>query len=236
MNKTKLEVISKQPAREILMLLWAFLVLEAGKQTGDFLEADENNQLTPEMLADKTKIPLEIVKLGFSLFLQLGMMEQRDNNQQQEATQQPEMGFQIIRSSLPGTPFDKLTDTELEALERKHGRDRLKLVCEIVAETWKKTKKEIRNPGGYLNVLCGSIKIPDWYTLKGDKGDTESTSQSKLEDFWAALPEKDRKDYLLRARNSMPESMKNAPSEAIDAVAKGIAWNEHLFDWVREKL
>jgi len=237
LDKSNLEVISKQPAREILMLLWAFLVLEAGKKIGYFLEADEISQFTPETLADKTKIPQGIVKLGFSLFLQLGMIEQQGNEQQQEAKQQSETGFQKIRSSLSGMPLDKLTDAELEVLERKHGSERLELVCEIAAETWKKTKKEIHSPGGYLNVLCGSIKIPVWYTVKGDKGDTEAGSQSKLKDFWDALSEEDRKSYLLRAKNSMPESMENAPPEAIDAVAKQIiAWNEYLFDWVREQL
>lgn len=219
MDKEKLETLSKQPARETLMLLWAFLVLEA----------DEG--FTLEGIAEKSGIPREIVKLGCSCLLQIGMIEQQGSDQEQKGT--PDGGPQKIRGLLADTPLDKLTDNEIEVLIGKRGRERLELVCEIAAETWKRTKKEIRSPGGYLNVLCGSLKIPDWYTPKNF---TETRPQSKLNDFWEALSEQERQNHLLRAKNSMPETMKNAPPEAIEAVAKEIAWNEHLFDWVRERV
>jgi hypothetical protein len=222
-EKSKLATISKQPAREILMLLWAFLILEADEGIGFPLEA----------IADKSGIPVEIVKLGFSLFLQLGMIEQRENNQQPAQDKQDNGPFQKIRSLLAGTPLDKVTDSEIKELEEKYGKERLELVCEIAAEIWKRTKKEIRSPKGYLYVMCGSLKVPDWFTPKNETGGRQ---QSKLDDFWESLSEQERQNHLLRAKNSMPESMKNAPPEAIDAVAKQNAWNEHLFDWVREQL
>lgn len=229
LEEKRIETISQQPAREVLMLLWAFLVMETSRNNGDSLVIDETNIVLPETLAHTTKIPLEIIKLGLSLFIQMGMVEQRKIGQQPQND-----GFKKVRASVSGTPLDKLTDTELETLEGKHGKERLETVCEIVAETWKKTKKDIHNPGGYINTLCGSLKIPSWYALKNEP---KAESQSKLHSFWEALPEQDKKNYLQKAKTSIPASIiKDAPADMLEAVAQQIAWNEHLFDWVREQV
>lgn len=230
LGKSQLEKISQQPAREILMLLWAFMVLEASRGTGEVLEIDATNTLMPEILANKTKIPIAIVNLGFSLFLQLGMLEERDLNHPQIGN-----GFQKL---LTGTPLEVLTTDELENLKNKYGQERLELVCTLIVETWKKNRKEIRNPGGYVNSLCVSLKIPNWYAEKTEKNKTETKTepQSKRQNFWDALSEQDQKIYLQRAKNSIPASIiKDAPDDMLEAVAQQIAWNEHLFDWVREQ-
>lgn len=244
LDKGKLKVVCNQPARETLMLLWAFVLMEAMIDESDDLSVDGGIWITPEALSARTNIPLEIVKLGFSLFLQLGMIEQV--SQEQENNKEPEqdrnnISLPELRQILIGTPLDKITDNELEALSDKHGVDRLALVCQIAAETWRRNKKEIRSPGGYLNVLCGKMKIPDWFsqaTTTEDSGSTVSTdgqARSKIQELWESLSDQQQQNYLLKAKLSIPESIRQTPlqSEMTEAIAREIAWNEHLFEWVK---
>jgi len=247
LDKSKLKVINTQPARETLMLLWAFVLMEAMIDESDDLSIDRSVWITPKALSARTDIPLEIVKLGFSLFLQLGIIEQMsgENNKRTDDKEQERNGNIIslpeLRQFLLETPLDKISDRELLALGDKHGADRLAMACQIAAETWRRNKKEIRSPGGYLNVLCVSIKIPDWFTpassiIEDSRRTTDGQqARSKLQKLWESLSDQQQQNYLLKAKHSIPESIRQSPLQPamMDAIAREIAWNEHLFQWVK---
>ena len=68
-----------------------------------------------------------------------------------------------VRMLLSGTSLSGITDLEIQALSARHGSEQLIKAADIAAETWRREREEIRNPGGYLNALCGALVVPSWY-------------------------------------------------------------------------
>ncbi len=71
------------------------------------------------------------------------------------------------RLLLADTPFVKISDSEILGLEERHGAKRLLQAADIAAETWRRNREDKHNPGGYLNALCTSMMVPDWYVSFG---------------------------------------------------------------------
>jgi hypothetical protein len=53
-----------------------------------------------------------------------------------------------IRLLLSDTPLSEISDNELKTLIKRHGFERVTQVADISAETSRRERKEIRNPGG----------------------------------------------------------------------------------------
>jgi hypothetical protein len=51
----------------------------------------------------------------------------------------------------------------LHDLMQRHGIERLMLAADVAAETWRRKREDPRNPGRYLNALCTSLVVPEWY-------------------------------------------------------------------------
>jgi predicted phage replisome organizer len=64
---------------------------------------------------------------------------------------------------LAETPFVKISNKELTSLAKRHGAECLLQAADIAAETWRRNPEERHNPGGYLNTLCSSLVVPEWY-------------------------------------------------------------------------
>jgi hypothetical protein len=54
-------------------------------------------------------------------------------------------------------PLSGITYLEIQALSARYGSEQLIKAADIAAETRRRERKEIRNPGGYLNALCDTF-------------------------------------------------------------------------------
>lgn len=149
-----------------------------------------------------------------------------------------------VRLLLSGTPLSEVSDSELQFLVREHGLERMALVGDVAAETWRRERKEIRNPGGYLHSLCDYLVVPPWYQppeerqAKAEKAEKLRIARMKAEDeekaalekettakeaFWSSLSDEDRENFRTAALASMSPGM-NWPAVAVTSMAKSMAW------------
>ncbi|MDZ4186262.1 MAG: phage replisome organizer N-terminal domain-containing protein [Desulfuromonadales bacterium] len=165
-------------------------------------------------------------------------LENRGEKNRKEKTTTDE-----IRPLLSGTPLSKVSDVELQGLAKRHGIERLANAADVAAETWRRSPEERHNPGGYLQSLCSSLVVPDWYVPFGErKALTESLHRRKVEvkteeaaqkvqeeaqivarnELWTSLSEEQHEKYRTAALAQMPKDM--APPVAVMAMAKLLAW------------
>jgi hypothetical protein len=147
-----------------------------------------------------------------------------------------------------GTPLSRISDQELQGLAKRHGFDRLLQASDVAAETWRRNREERHNPGGYLQSLCASLIVPDWYVPYEERKEmVEAAQRQKSEACKAQAAEKEREEAQIMARNELWESLSEeqreeyqsqaladlppgiAPPMAVTAMAKLLAWEvEHL--------
>lgn len=165
-------------------------------------------------------------------------LENRTEKNREEKTTTDE-----IRLLLSGTPLSKITDRELQGLVKRHGLERLAQAADVAAETWRRDREERHNPGGYLQSLCSSLMMPEWYipfperkalaeALQRRKGEVEAeqASQKAREEaqiaarnaVWESLSEEEREEYRSAALAGLPAGI--APAMAVTAMAKLLAW------------
>jgi|GEM_PF-1652873 len=151
-----------------------------------------------------------------------------------------------VRLLLSDTPLMKISERELVALEKRHGTDRLVQAADVAAETWRRNREEKRNPGGYLNTLCASLVVPNWYVpyterakniedskrrkeaiAAGQKA-AEASEQEKVKaqnDLWESLSETQREQYRMRALKGLPVGVE--PANDIQVIlASSLAWED----------
>jgi len=151
-----------------------------------------------------------------------------------------------IRLLLRGTPLDAVADRELQALTGRHGLERLAQAADIAAETWRRDRGEIGNPGGYLQSLCSSLVVPVWYELPAKRRARELAARQKKADdlraleverqeaeeevqvreaYWSSLSTADREEYLAAVKAATHHSFQ-LPEVAVVATAKSMAWEK----------
>lgn len=153
-----------------------------------------------------------------------------------------------IRLLLSGTPLSKISDQELQGLAKRHGSERLLKAADVAAETWRRSREEMHNPGGYLQSLCVSLIVPDWYVpfserialaeasqrhkarVKAEQAELKVQEEAQIaarNALWESLSEEQREEYRFRALADLPTGI--ATSIAVTAMAKLLAWEaEHL--------
>jgi hypothetical protein len=162
----------------------------------------------------------------------------RDKNIEKTTTEE-------IRLLLSGTPLSEISDKELNILTKRHGIERLLEVCDIAAETWRRDRKEIRNPGGYLQTFCESHVVPEWYQSVAERNvkltavaerkrsETRKREEQKAaeereaqeqESYWISLPLEDRIKYRDEAKASSP-FFQDLEDEHLEAIAKLNVWD-----------
>lgn len=148
-----------------------------------------------------------------------------------------------IRLLLFETPLLKVSDQELQGLVKRHGFELLLRAADIAAETWRRDREDKYNPGGYLQTLCSSLIIPEWYVpfterkamgeaqqRRRAEKDAEQAAQKSLEEaqieackaLWESLSEKQREDYRKSAMADLPSEF--LPEVGVTAIAKLLAW------------
>lgn len=148
-----------------------------------------------------------------------------------------------IRSLFSGTPFVQINDHQLQCLAKRHGHELLLQASDIAAETWRRNQDEMHNPGGYLQSMCTSLIIPDWYVayqtrleaeksvrdFKATKAIEEAKSKMQEEaletsknELWESLPENQRDAFRAEACAGLPDGI--SLDFAVTAIAKLLAW------------
>ncbi len=155
-----------------------------------------------------------------------------------------------IRLLLSGTPLSKISDQELQGLAKRHGSERLLKAADVAAETWRRSREEMHNPGGYLHSICSSLVVPDWYVPFSERAaqaeaaqqrkarveaeqsalNAEEEAQSaRRNELWESLSEEQREEYRSVVLSDLPAGI--VPSMGIMAMAKLLAWEaEHPSD------
>ena len=144
------------------------------------------------------------------------------------------------------TPLHNISDQELQSLEKRHGSERLLQAADIAAETWRRNREDMHNPAGYLNSMCTSLIVPEWYVPFSERMriaeesehrkkliKEEMTAQAALEEkdseaseaFWFSLKEEQREDYLTRVLNDLPAGIQPGKTVSL-LMAKLLAWTE----------
>ena len=85
-----------------------------------------------------------------------------------------------IRLLLSGTPLQQISDLELQGLVKRHGFKHLLHASDIAAETWRRDREDKYNPGGYLQTLCSSLVIPEWYVPFSERKSIGEVSYYRL--------------------------------------------------------
>ncbi len=125
---------------------------------------------------------------------------------------------QTIRRLSAGTPFNRITDQEITCLIERFGSERVMQSADIATETWHRDKKNIKTPFGYLQKLCQSHTVPDWYespekrnAMKEAAAERKNIEAKKLTEqqeaeareslerdtFWSSLSEVDRQKHRI---------------------------------------
>ena len=149
-----------------------------------------------------------------------------------------------VRLLLSQTPLANISDQELGALLQRHGAERTRLAADVAAQTWQRDRAEIRNPGGYLNRLCETLVVPDWYVPQAERQKREQAARERSEmqtaeqaarqaaeeienkardRLWQSLSEEERQPFCAAARRECPAGVETS-EEVVAILAKLKAW------------
>ena len=305
LDHRKIKMIRKGPEGNTLFLLWLLMLTEAGKcNRGGYLMVSDNLAYTGDTLSMVTDIPLPIVQLGLSIFVELDVIDQQDgvlfiknwrkyqsedklearrakdrlrqerhrknerskiltlpppdlsrdhhvrlsrdvtpeNRQEQNREEQT---TETVRLLLQDTPLSRISDHDLQDLQQRHGIERLMQAADVAAETWRRKREDPRNPGGYLQALCASLVVPEWYVpfaerqkrakamqqqqetiasqQKAIKAQEEAASAER-DALWNGLAEEEREHFRSLALADLPGGV-NAAAGVVQILAKMKAWN-----------
>jgi predicted phage replisome organizer len=147
------------------------------------------------------------------------------------------------RMLLVETPLTKISNEELQSLEKRHGPEQLLQAADIAAETWRRNPEEKYNPGGYLNTLCTSLVVPEWHVPFSERMEKAKQSQRKkealkakqvalaaedkteitvIDALWNSLSDDQRDGYLAQVRDGLPTSI-DPGRDVLVIMAKSLA-------------
>ena len=149
-----------------------------------------------------------------------------------------------VRLLLSETPLANISDQELGVLLQRHSAERMWLAADVAAQTWRRDRTEIRNPGGYLNRLCETLVVPDWYVPQAERQKREQAARERSEmqtaeqaarqaaeeienkardRLWQSLSEEERQPFCAAARRECPAGVETS-EEVVVILAKLKAW------------
>ena len=149
-----------------------------------------------------------------------------------------------VRLLLSETPLANISDQELGVLLQRHSAERMLLAADVAAQTWRRDHAEIRNPGGYLNRLCETLVVPEWYVPLEERHRQEQAAKRRCEmqtaeqaarkaaeeienkardRLWQSLSEEERLPFCAAARRECPAGVETS-EEVVVILAKLKAW------------
>ena len=164
----------------------------------------------------------------------------------QDKSREEQTTTEKVRLLLSGTSLAKISNQELKSLEKRHGSEQLLHAADIAAETWRRNREDKHNPGGYLQSLCASMVVPDWYVPyeqrravakdaqhrtrvvgieKASSRAQEKAKDEAMDALWNSLSAEQHEEYRKRALASFPENIR--PSMTVTTImAKLLASKE----------
>ena len=149
-----------------------------------------------------------------------------------------------VRLLLSETPLANISDQEVGVLLQRHSEERMLLAADVAAQTWRRDHAEIRNPGGYLNRLCETLVVPEWYVPLEERHRQEQAAKRRCEmqtaeeaarkaaeeienkardRLWQSLSEEERLPFCAAARRECPAGVETS-EEVVAILAKLKAW------------
>ena len=150
----------------------------------------------------------------------------------------------VSRLLLSQTPLANISDQELVGLSQRHGLERVQLAADVAAETWRRERNDIRNPGGYLNTLCENLVVPGWYIPFAERQQraegvkkqqeqrlaaqiqqevTEEAENKARDELWQNLSVGEREQFCAVAREECPAGV-HASDAVVVILARMKAW------------
>ena len=120
----------------------------------------------------------------------------------------------------------------------------MRQAADVAAETWRRDRGEIRNPGGYLNTICETLVIPDWYAPPEERQKRAQETRRRQEvqaaglvaqqmaeeienkardELWQSLSDSERDQFCTVARDEYPVGTQPS-EEVVQILAKMKAW------------
>lgn len=218
-------------------------------QSEDRLEARrEKDRLRQQRHREKERGKFQSLPTPDEVSRDNNVIMSRDVTQEnrQDKSREEKTTTEKARLLLSGTSIAKISNQELECLEKRHGPERLLQVADIAAETWRRNREDKHNPGGYLHSLCASLVLPNWYVPYEKRRSTEKEELSRarldsiekaslraqekakneaMDTLWNSLSTEQHEEYRKKALASFPDNIR--PSMTITTImAKLLAFQE----------
>ena len=200
--------------------------------------------MSPPMSQPMSQVMSQVVSQPVSRDSHATLSRDVTQENRQEKNRVEKTTTNSVRLLLSETPLANISDQELGVLLQRHSAERMLLAADVAAQTWRRDHVEIRNPGGYLNRLCETLVVPDWYVPVEERHRQEQAAKRRCEmqtaeqaarqvaeeienkardQLWQSLSEEERQPFCAAARRECPAGVETS-EEVVVILAKLKAW------------
>ena len=200
--------------------------------------------MSPPMSQPMSQVMSQVVSQPVSRDSHATLSRDVTQENRQEKNRVEKTTTNSVRLLLSETPLANISDQELGVLLQRHSAERMLLAADVAAQTWRRDRTEIRNPGGYLNRLCETLVVPDWYVPLEERHRQEQAAKRRCEmqtaeqaarqaaeeienkardRLWQSLSEEERQPFCAAARRECPAGVETS-EEVVVILAKLKAW------------
>ena len=200
--------------------------------------------MSPPMSQPMSQVMSQVVSQPVSRDSHATLSRDVTQENRQEKNRVEKTTTNSVRLLLSETPLANISDQELGVLLQRHSAERMLLAADVAAQTWRRDHVEIRNPGGYLNRLCETLVVPDWYVPVEERHRQEQAAKRRCEmqtaeqaarqvaeeienkardQLWQTLSEEERQPFCAAARRECPAGVETS-EEVVVILAKLKAW------------
>ena len=200
--------------------------------------------MSPPMSQPMSQVMSQVVSQPVSRDSHATLSRDVTQENRQEKNRVEKTTTNSVRLLLSETPLANISDQEVGVLLQRHSEERMLLAADVAAQTWRRDHAEIRNPGGYLNRLCETLVVPEWYVPLEERHRQEQAAKRRCEmqtaeqaarqvaeeienkardRLWQSLSEEERQPFCAAARRECPAGVETSP-EVVVILAKLKAW------------
>ena len=200
--------------------------------------------MSPPMSQPMSQVMSQVVSQPVSRDSHATLSRDVTQENRQEKNRVEKTTTNSVRLLLSETPLANISDQEVGVLLQRHSEERMLLAADVAAQTWRRDHAEIRNPGGYLNRLCETLVVPDWYVPLEERHRQEQAAKRRCEmqtaeqaarqvaeeienkardQLWQTLSEEERQPFCAAARRECPAGVETS-EEVVVILAKLKAW------------
>ena len=200
--------------------------------------------MSPPMSQPMSQVMSQVVSQPVSRDSHATLSRDVTQENRQEKNRVEKTTTNSVRLLLSETPLANISDQEVGVLLQRHSEERMLLAADVAAQTWRRDHAEIRNPGGYLNRLCETLVVPEWYVPLEERHRQEQAAKRRCEmqtaeqaarkaaeeienkardRLWQSLSEEERQPFCAAARRECPAGV-GTSEEVVVILAKLKAW------------